>query len=204
DMGEAKVGRHTAFFFPLFFTLFFFIFFASLMGLVPGLMSPTSRIDVNLGMVLIVIVSVHVLGFSQRGFLGYLAHFLPPPIEADPKAHLFLRVTLKLVSIFLFVMMPLIHLIGELTKPLSLTMRLFGNMLAKEILLGVLVLLTVDFWAGPPLMKAVSAFPFLLRIGIVVFGVFVAFIQAFVFMVLSMVYIGEAVKTHADEVEIAA
>ena len=95
-------------------------------------------------------------------------------------------------------MMPLIHLIGELVKPLSLTMRLFGNMLAKEILLAVLVLLAIDFWAGPAVMKAVSAFPFLLRICIVVFGVFVAFIQAFVFMMLSMVYIGGAVGGHGE------
>ncbi len=198
NMAEAQVGRHTAFFFPLFFTLFFFIFFSNLMGLIPGLMSPTSRIDVNLGMVLIVIASVHVMGFIEHGFLGYLSHFLPPPIQIDPKAPFFLKLTLRLVSLFLLIMMPLIHLIGELVKPLSLTMRLFGNMLAKEILLAVLVLLAINFWAGPAVMKAVSAFPFLLRVCIVVFGVFVAFIQAFVFMMLSMVYIGGAVGGHGE------
>jgi F-type H+-transporting ATPase subunit a len=200
NLAEAQVGRHTVFFFPLFFTLFFFIFFSNLMGLVPGLMSPTSRIDVNLGMVLIVIFSVHILGFKEKGFLGYLSHFLPPPIKVDPKAPFFLKLTLWLVSVFLLLMMPLIHLIGELVKPLSLTMRLFGNMLAKEILLAVLILLAIEFWAGPLSMKVVSAFPFLLRIFIVVFGIFVAFIQAFVFMMLSMVYIGGAVHSHEDEI----
>ena len=69
------------------------------------------------------------------------------------------------------------------------------------ILLAVLILLAINFWAGPMSMKVVSVFPFFLRICIVVFGVFVAFIQAFVFMMLSMVYIGGAVQTHADEDE---
>ncbi|HVM31974.1 MAG TPA: F0F1 ATP synthase subunit A [bacterium] len=203
NMAEGQVGRHTAFFFPLFFTLFFFIFFSNLLGIVPGLLSPTSRIDVNLGMVLIVIASVHVMGFKENGFLGYLSHFLPPPIRVDPQAPLFLKLTLRLVSLFLLLMMPVIHLIGELVKPLSLTMRLFGNMLAKEILLAVLLLLAIQFWEGPALMKAVAAFPFLLRVCIVVFGVFVAFIQAFVFMMLSMVYIGGALGAHGEE-ELAA
>ncbi|HET9870313.1 MAG TPA: F0F1 ATP synthase subunit A [bacterium] len=199
NMAEGQVGRHTAFFFPLFFTLFFFVFFSNLLGLVPGLMSPTSRIDVNLGMVLIVMVSVHVLDIRVNGLRGYLAHYLPPKIQADPKAHLFLRVVLRLVSVFLLLMMPFIHLIGELAKPLSLTMRLFGNMLAKEILLAVLLLLSLDFWAGPGVMKAVASFPFLLRVCIVVYGIFVCFIQAFVFMMLSMVYIGTNVKDHGEE-----
>jgi F-type H+-transporting ATPase subunit a len=206
NQGENQLGRHVAFFFPLFFSLFFFIFFSNLMGLVPGLMSPTSRVDVNLGMVLIVILSVHVFDIKQNGIKGYLGHFLPPKIPIDPKASIFLKITLWFVSIFLLLMIPLIHLIGELAKPLSLTFRLFGNMMAKEILLGVLLLLAIDFWGGSSIGKVISAFPFLLRICIVVYGVFVCFIQAFVFMMLSMVYIGGAVKGHEseDEASVAA
>jgi F-type H+-transporting ATPase subunit a len=198
NLAEAQMGRHVAFFFPLFFTLFFFIFFSNLLGLIPGLMSPTSRIDVNLGMALIVFFSIHVFGIKEKGFLGHLSHFLPPPIHIEPSAPFFMKVALRLIALFLFLMMPLIHLIGEFVKPFSLTMRLFGNMMAKEILLGVLLLLSIGFWAEPSAVKLISAFPFLLRVLIVVYGVFVSFIQAFVFMMLSMVYIGGAVKSHQE------
>src|SRR5258708_4613845 len=64
-MAEPLVGSHTPFFFPLFFYLFIFIFFSNLMGLIPGSMSPTSRVDINLGMALIVFLSTHFWGIKR-------------------------------------------------------------------------------------------------------------------------------------------
>src|SRR5581483_10059313 len=66
DLAVPLVGRHANFFFPLFFYLFLFLFFSNLMGLIPGLMSPTSRVDVNVGMALIVFFSTHVWGVKEK------------------------------------------------------------------------------------------------------------------------------------------
>jgi F-type H+-transporting ATPase subunit a len=194
DLSEPIVGKHAAFFFPLFFMLFMFIFFSNLMGLIPGLVSPTSRPDVNLGMALIVFSSTHIWGIKEKGLLKYLSHFLPPKIKADPKANIGLKIMMNVIYYALCLMMPFIHVAGELIKPVSLTMRLFGNMMGKEKVLAVAIILMTFFWAGSPVFKCVSAFPFLLRVFIVVLGVFICFIQAFVFMLLAMVYIGGAVQ----------
>jgi F-type H+-transporting ATPase subunit a len=203
DLADPIVGeKYAETFFPFFFYLFLFIFFSNLMGLIPGLLSPTSRVDMNIGMALIVFFSTQIMGIWAKG-LSYFAHFLPPKVSADPKSPLALKLMMNFIYIALLIMMPFIHLAGELIKPVSLTMRLFGNMMGKEKVLGVCIILVLFFWNGAPLFKVMSSFPFLLRIAIVVLGVFISFIQAFVFMLLAMVYIGGAVQSH-DEHEEAA
>ena len=201
DLAEPLVGRHAPFFFPLFFYLFIFIFFSNLMGLIPGLMSPTSRVDVNVGMALVVFFSTHVWGIKEKGLLKYLEHFMPPKIDVDPKAGLALKIMMKTIYIILCFLMPVLHLVGELVKPVSLTMRLFGNMMGKEKILGVSIMLMMAFWGDSFLSKMFSVAPALLRILITVLGVFVSFIQAFVFMLLAMVYIGGAVQEHEEHEE---
>lgn len=198
DLAEPLVGRHTSFFFPLFFYLFTFIFFSNLMGLIPGSMSPTSRVDVNVGMALVVFLSTHVWGVKEKGLFGYLAHFLPPPIKVDPSSGIVIKIMMRAIYIALLFMMPAIHLVGEMVKPVSLTMRLFGNMMGKEKILAVSVLLMMAFWGDSLISKIFAVTPGLLRIMITVLGVFVSFIQAFVFMLLAMVYIGGAVESHAE------
>ncbi len=200
-LAEPLVGRHSDFFFPLFFYLFLFIFFNNLMGLIPGMMSPTSRVDVNVGMALIVFLATHAWGVKEKGLLKYLSHFLPPPIPIDPKSPLWLKIMMRTISMGLMVMMPAIHLVGELVRPVSLTMRLFGNIMGKEKILAVSVLLVMILWDVAAPFKAFSVLPFLLRVLIVVLGVFVSFIQAFVFMFLSMVYIGGAIEEHDEHPE---
>jgi F-type H+-transporting ATPase subunit a len=199
DMADSFVGKYAPFFFPLFYTLFMFIFFADLMGLVPGLVSPTSRLDVNLGMALIVFLSTHYWGIKEKG-LKYFEHFLPPKLPTN-SPNVILNILMFVIQAVLMVLMPIIHVIGELVKPVSLTLRLFGNMMAKEKLLAVLVLLITIFWNMSPAMKTVAAFPFVLRVAIVILGVFVSFIQAFVFMLLAMAYIGGAVQSHDSHEE---
>lgn len=201
DLAQPLVGRHANFFFPLFFYLFLFLFFSNLMGLIPGLMSPTSRVDVNVGMALIVFFSTHVWGVKEKGILGYLSHFLPPKIDVDPKAGLALKVMMKSIYIILCFLMPVLHVVGELVKPVSLTMRLFGNMMGKEKILGVSIMLVFAFWGDSFLSKMFALAPAMLRVLITVLGVFVSFIQAFVFMLLAMVYIGGAVQSHEEHAE---
>ena len=198
-MAEPLVGRHTAFFFPLFFYIFTFILFSNLMGLIPGLASPTSRVDMNAGMALVVFLSTHFWGIKEKGLLSYLSHFFPPKIEMDPNSGIGMKIMMKVVIALLWIMMPPIHLVGEVVKPVSLTLRLFGNMMGKEKILGVSILLILAFWGDSFISKMFAFAPGILRILITVLGVFVSFIQAFVFMFLAMVYIGGAVQTHEEE-----
>ncbi len=199
NLAEPLVGKHTRFFFPLFLILFLFIFFGNLMGLVPGLVSPTSRLEVNAGMALTVFFSTHLWGVKEKG-LKYFKHFLPPKIPAN-SPNFFLNLLMRIIYLVLLVLMPIIHVIGELVKPVSLTFRLFGNMMAKEKLLAILVFLVTVFWDQNLALKIASSFPFLLRVAIVILGVFVSFVQAFVFMLLAMVYIGGAVQSHEGHEE---
>lgn len=199
DMSKPIVGKHASFFFPLFFMLFLYIFFSNLMGLIPGLVSPTSRLDVNLGMALIVFFFTHIWGIKEKGF-KYFEHFLPPKIPAN-SPNILLNLLMRLIYLILLVLMPIIHVVGELVRPVSLTFRLFGNMMAKEKLLAVLVFLSSFFLSQNWGMKMVGAFPLFLRVAIVVLGVFVSFVQAFVFMLLAMVYIGGAVQSHEGHEE---
>ena len=198
DMSEPLVGRHAAFFFPLFFYLFTFILFSNFMGLIPCLISPTSRVDINLGMALVVFLSTHYWGIKEKGPSKYLSHFLPPTIEVDPKSGLGMKIMMKAIIALLWIMMPPIHLIGEFIKPVSLTLRLFGNMVGKEKILGVSILLITAFWGDSFISKFFATMPGVLRVLITILGVFVSFIQAFVFMFLAMVYIGGAVKEHEE------
>ena len=92
-----------------------------------------------------------------------------------------------------------IEIIGELARPLSLSFRLFGNIMAKELLLGILALLVVMFFPSHNIIqKFLSIVPVLLRPFIILLGMFVSFIQAFVFTILSMLYIGGAIKIHNE------
>lgn len=191
---EPLVGKATPFFLPLFFWLFLFIFFSNLIGLIPGFLSPTSRVDTNLALATVVFLSTHFFGIRQKGLKGYLSHFLPPPLPKQE--NFFMGLLMGAIQLFLNILMPFVHVVGELARPLSLTMRLFGNIMAKEKLLAVLALLVVIFWPISAFTKGLAVVPFVLRALIVVLGIFVSFVQALVFMLLTMVYIGGAVQEH--------
>lgn len=165
-------------FVPLFATLFLFILCSNLIGLIPGFVSPTTNLNINAAMALIVAGAAEFLNIRQRGVAGYCRHFCGPPYWLAP-----MFVIIRGMEVF--------------TRPLSLTMRLFGNMLAKEIMLGVLVyLLTLLFFSHNIVSKLLAIMPFLLRPGILLLGVLVGFVQALVFTALTMSYIGSAFEKH--------
>ncbi len=179
DFADDMVGPTAPKYYPLFSMLFFFILLCNLMGLVPGLFSSTSKLSVTVGLALVVFFSTHYFGIKERGLVAYIKHwFGPVPVWLKP---------------FMF----FIEIIGELARPLSLSFRLFGNILAKEILLGVLALLVVIFLPAPNIIKNIlTIVPVILRPLIIMLGILVSIIQAFVFMILAMVYIGGAVQSH--------
>ena len=171
-------GHENLRFMPLYATLFLFIMFSNWIGLVPGFASPTTNVSVNAAMALIVAFSTEFMTIRQKGVLGYAKHFCGPPYWLAP-----MFIIIRGLEIF--------------TRPLSLTMRLFGNMVAKEIILGVLVYMaTLFFLSSDITSKLLLPVPLILRPAIILLGVLVGVVQALVFTALSMAYIGSAFEKH--------
>jgi len=171
-------GPENVRFLPFYVTLFLFILLSNWIGLIPGFASPTTNVNVNAAMALIVAFSTEFMGVRQKGMLGYARHFCGPPY-------------------WLFPMFIIIRGLEIITRPLSLTMRLFGNMVAKEIILGVLVYMaTLFFFSSDAVSKLLLPVPLILRPAIILLGVLVGVVQALVFSALSMAYIGSAFEKH--------
>jgi len=157
------VGEKGRKYLPMIATLGLFILFCNILGLVPGFMSPTSKLNVTVGCALSVFVYYHWQGIKSQGFLKYLKQFTGP---------------IPLLTPFFFP----IEIISHFSRPLSLSVRLFGNIFAEEVLIVVIS----------------SFIPFLLPIPFMVIAIFTSIIQAFVFVLLSCLYIGGAVA-HEEE-----
>jgi len=159
-------------YFPFISTLFLFILFSNLLGLVPGSFTVTSQIVVT-GVFAIVVYGLSlVIGFQLHGakFLGIL---VPPGTPG-----------------WLLPLMIPIELISQLARPISLAVRLFANMTAGHVILGVLFGLTI---AGGLL---IGWLPFSFTVVLYGLEVGIAFIQAYIFVVLTCVYIGDAIHLH--------
>ena len=147
------MGEHGRPFFPLIATLAIFVLVSNLIGLIPGFFPPTANINTTAACAVIVFVSTHIVGLKHHG-LGYIKHFLGPIAWLAP-------------------IMFFIEVIGHMSRPVSLTLRLFGNMNGHELVLMIFFGLA----------------PFLVPLPMMLMGVLVSFIQAFVFMLLAMIYI---------------
>ncbi len=159
DFMKNLIGaRHKAFF-PIIGSLFLFILTCNLLGLFPGFMSPTSNINVTAGCAIIVFVYYNFHGLKTHGFAKYMAHFAGPSLVLAP---------------LLFV----IEIISHMARPFSLSVRLFGNIFAEELIIGSLN----------------GIFPFLIALPVMMLALFASTVQAFIFIVLTMVYVGSAVE----------
>jgi F-type H+-transporting ATPase subunit a len=146
-------GEEGRAFFPFIATLFIYILMCNLIGLVPGFFSPTANINTTLSMALCTFIFTHYLGVKYHG-VKYIKHFLGPVPALAP---LFLP----------------IELIGHSARVMSLTLRLFGNIMGEDLVLAILLMLAGSFLAPLPMM-------FL--------AVFTSVVQAFIFALLSMMY----------------
>jgi F-type H+-transporting ATPase subunit a len=156
---EGAMGEHGARrFYPLIGTLFIFILFANLFALIPGFSAPTDSLKTNVGIALLVFVLTHYYGVKEHG-LSYFKHFLGPVPALIP------------------LMLP-IEVISHAVRPVSLSLRLMGNMLADHKVV-------MSFFALVPIFVPL---PFLLL------GLLVCLIQALVFCTLAMVYISMAIE----------
>ena len=145
-------------YFPLIATFSLFILVSNLIGLVPGMYPPTADLNTNAALALTAFSMTHIIGVKEHG-IGYLKHFMGPIAVLAP---------------LIFI----IEIIGHLARPLSLSLRLFGNMYGHEIVLMI-------FFALVPLF---------LPVPMMLMGVLVSFIQAFVFTLLAMIYIAGALE----------
>ncbi|WP_020674550.1 F0F1 ATP synthase subunit A [Geopsychrobacter electrodiphilus] len=155
---EETMGEEGKSYFPLIATLALFILVSNLIALIPGFAPPTANVNTNAALALTVFVITHAVGIRKHG-AGYLKHFMGPIWWLAP---------------LIFI----IEIIGHLARPLSLTLRLFGNMWGHEIVLMIFIALV----------------PLIVPVPMMLMGVLIAFIQTFVFTLLAMIYIAGALE----------
>ena len=168
-----NVGHHGEGFVPFLLTAFFFILTLNLLGLVPYGSTATGNISVTATLAVMTLITVEIAGMRANG-----AAYLSTIFYWNKDLPLLMRVPM-------FLIMSPVEVIGKLTKPFALAIRLFANMTAGHIVVLALMGLIFQF-AGP-----VSAAPFLMTMAIMLLEIFVAFLQAFIFTLLSAVFIGQ-------------
>ncbi len=165
NLSDSIIGHHWGEkFYPLIGTLLFYIGLCNLMGLIPGFESPTSNINMTASMAIPVFLATHYYGLKVHGF-KYIYHFLGP-----------IR---SIYALPLMILMFFIELIGHFVRPITLSVRLFGNMIAKHMILVILGILV----------------PAVVPVAILGLGVIVSVIQAYVFILLTCLYLAGSVET---------
>ncbi len=173
------LGHHAREFVPFLGTLFLYIWFMNLAGLIPLFRAPTSAFETTLSLAIVVFLYVQVTGLRRLGVWGYFHHLIGSPQDV---------IGWCMVPL----MLPL-HVIGELAKPVSLSLRLFGNIMGEDVLIAVFT------WLGVMVMAAVGSpiglpfeFPFIFL------GLLLSTIQALVFTLLSAIYFSQMLP-HEEE-----
>lgn len=141
-------------------TLFLFIGLSNLLLIVPGYVAPTSSLTTTAALAICVFIAVPLYGITKRGLLEYLKEYFQPT----------------------FIFFPF-HVMGELTRTLALSVRLFGNIMSHDKVIGVLLAITPLFF--PIVMHAL--------------GLLIGMVQAYIFAILAMVYIASATQAHEQE-----
>jgi F-type H+-transporting ATPase subunit a len=172
NMLKDNVGNEGRRFFPFVFTLFMFILFANVLGLLPGAFTVTSHIIVTFGMAAFIFLMVTIVGLVRHGF-RFFSYFAP---EGAP--------------MWLMPVMIPIEIISYLIRPMTLSIRLFANMVAGHVMLAVLggFAFALGVWAGWLPVAVVS----------LLFGLelLIACLQAYVFTVLTCIYLHDAIHLH--------
>jgi F-type H+-transporting ATPase subunit a len=157
---DSNVGHEGPRYVSIIGTFALFIVFSNLLGLIPGLSSPTSNVNVPAGCAVMVFLFYQYQGLRKQGVVSYLKHFMGPVWWLAP------------------LMVP-IELISHIARPATLTIRLFANIMAEELVI------TIFF----------GLIPLLVPLPFMAFAIFGGLLQAFIFCTLTMVYLGGAVAT---------
>ncbi len=175
NMLRDNVGQEGRKYFPFIFTLFMFVLFGNVLGLLPGAFTYTSHVIVTFALAAVVFIGVTIIGFSRHG-LHFLRMFFP---EGAPLATAIILVPIEMISYF--------------SRPFSLAVRLFANMTVGHIILKVLGGFVVSlgaFWVVPGIV------PFAFLGGVTVLEIGIALLQAYVFTILSCIYLHDAIHMH--------
>jgi F-type H+-transporting ATPase subunit a len=162
---EEVIGKNSARFFPLIGTLALYILTCNLLGMVPGFISPTSNLNITASCAICVFLYYNYVGIRKHGLFRYLKHFAGP------------------VWWLAWLLFP-IEIVSHMARPLSLSMRLFGNIFAEELIISSL---------------NTNIFPFLASIPVMFLALFASTIQAFIFVLLTMIYITGALEEGHEE-----
>ncbi len=170
-MVRENVGTQGKAYFPFIFTLFMFVLFCNLLGMIPYSFTATSHIIVTFALAMMVFLGVTLIGFAKHG-IKFLKLFCPEG-----------------VPVFMAPIIIPIELLSYLSRPISLSMRLAVNMMAGHTLLKVIAMFVM-------MMGVAGVVPLVVLVGLTGFEVFVALLQAYVFTVLTCVYLNDSIHLH--------
>ncbi len=159
------IGKDTRRFIPLIMTLALYIFVGNVLGMIPGFLSPTSNLNITASCAICVFFYYNYQGIRKHGLVKYMKHFAGP------------------VWWLAWLLFP-VEIVSHMARPFSLSMRLFGNIFAEELIIG-------------SLNKYI--FPFVISLPVMFLGLFASTIQAFIFVLLTMVYLSGAVEEENEE-----
>jgi len=177
NMIHSATGEDGLKFFPFVFSLFIFVLFSNFLGMIPGSFTVTSQIAVTFALACLVVLMVIVVGFMKHG-IGFLKLFVPH------------------APWYLLILLIPIEVISFLTRPISLSVRLFANMLAGHTMLAVFAGFVVALGAAGGIFAGLAIAPMLLIVAIMLLELLVAFLQAYVFAILTCIYLNEALHLH--------
>ena len=171
-MVSDTAGKKAKPFFPFIFTLFMFVLFCNMIGMLPYAFTVTSHIIVTFALAIIIFIAVTIIGFIKHG-LKYLKLFVPSDIP-----------------IILLPLIVVIEIISYLSRPVSLSVRLFANMMAGHTMLKVFggFVMSLGFLGG--------WLPLSFSVALTGLEILVAFLQAYVFAILTCIYLNDALNLH--------
>jgi F-type H+-transporting ATPase subunit a len=178
DMAVGQIGPEGKRYFPFIFTLFFFVLMGNLLGLVPYSFTYTSHIAVTAALAVLVITVVTAVSLIEHGW-SFFGYFFPP---GAPK--------------FLAPLIIPIEVISYLSRPVSLSIRLFANMVAGHVMFAVFATFVVMLGSASMLGLAAAIGPLAINVVLMGFELLVAALQAYVFAILTCIYLHDAVHLH--------
>jgi F-type H+-transporting ATPase subunit a len=180
-LSDQIIGKQGRKYVPYFGTFFIFILLSNLLGLLPGFAPPTGNLNTTLGLALCSFVGYNIIGVREQG-VPYFKHFVGPmtTLPGGTFVSKLAFVPVLLISVVFFL---ILELFSHIFRPVSLSLRLFGNMMGDHEVIGAFINLT----------------KFIIPVAFYLLGTLVSVIQAFVFTLLSMIYVALAISHGHDE-----
>jgi F-type H+-transporting ATPase subunit a len=181
SQSDAIIGKAGRKYVPFYGTFFFFILLSNLMGLLPGFAPPTGNLNTTIGLALVSFIGYNVIGVREQG-VAYFKHFVGP-MTGLPGSSIVSKLALLPVLLLSVVFFFILEVFSHGFRPVSLSLRLFGNMMGDHEVIGAFISLT----------------KLVVPVAFYIMGTLVCLIQAFVFTLLSMIYVALAISHGHDE-----